>query len=96
MVDQQIADQVPGITAIVSGGEGASQKTQVSATTGVPIYHADQALPGHAGRMLGVGKLDFDAGGTLRSQKWQQIALKPDIGDDPAISAWVTAQINPQ
>ncbi len=89
MIDQQIADQVPGIAAIVSGGMGARRTAWESAATGVPIYHADQALPGHAGRMLGVGKLNFDAGGKLLSQKWQHIALNPEIADDPAMSAWV-------
>jgi 5'-nucleotidase / UDP-sugar diphosphatase len=94
MIDRQIADQVPGITAIVSGGEGARQAAWESATTGVPVYHADQALAGHAGRMLGVGKLNFDATGKLKSQKWQQIALNPDITDDPAMAAWVQENLN--
>ena len=94
MIDQQIADQVPGIGAIVSGGEGARQKAWESATTGVPVYHADQALAGHAGRMLGVGALSFDAGGKLKSQKWQQIALNADIADDPAMAAWVQEHNN--
>jgi 5'-nucleotidase / UDP-sugar diphosphatase len=92
MIDQQIADQVPGIAAIVSGGDGARAKAWESATTGVPVYHADQALAGHAGRMLGVGKLNFDAGGKLKSQKWQQIALNPDVADDPAMATWVQEQ----
>jgi 5'-nucleotidase / UDP-sugar diphosphatase len=89
LIDQQIADQVPGISAIVGGGEGARQKAWESATTGVPVYHADQALAGHAGRVLGVGKLNFDAVGKLKSQKWQQIVLNPDVADNSAIAAWV-------
>jgi 5'-nucleotidase/UDP-sugar diphosphatase len=94
MIDQQIADQAPGIAAIVSGGEGARQKAWESAATGVPVYHADQALPGHAGRLLGLGKLNFDTGGKLKSQKWQQIVLNPNVADDPAMSEWVQEQIN--
>ncbi len=95
MIDQQIADQVPGIAAIVSGGDGARQKAWESTVTGVPVYHADQGLPGHAGRMLGVGKLNFDAGGKLKAQKWQQVPLNPGIADDPTIAAWATEQIKP-
>ncbi len=93
MIDQQIADQVPGIAAIVSGGEGARQKAWESAVTGVPVYHADQAMTGHAGRMLGLGKLNFDTDGKLKSQKWQQIPLNPGIADDPTMAAWVQEQI---
>ena len=95
MIDQQIADQVPGIAAIVSGGNGARQTAWESAVTGVPVYHADQAMAGHAGRMLGVGKLNFDAGGKLKSQKWQQFPLNPGIADDPTMAAWVNEQIKP-
>jgi 2',3'-cyclic-nucleotide 2'-phosphodiesterase (5'-nucleotidase family) len=95
MIDQQIADQVPGIAAIVSGGNGARQAAWESATTRIPVYHADQAFSGHAGRMMGVGKLNFDAGGQLKAQQWQQVPLNPSIADDPTMGAWVQAQINP-
>jgi 2',3'-cyclic-nucleotide 2'-phosphodiesterase (5'-nucleotidase family) len=94
VIDQQIADRVPGIAAIVSGGEGARQKAWESAATGVPVYHADQALAGHAGRMFGVGKLNFDASGKLKSQKWQQIALDPDFADDPTLATWVQEHLD--
>jgi 5'-nucleotidase / UDP-sugar diphosphatase len=93
-IDQQMADQVPGIAAIVSGGDSASQKAWESATTGVPVYHADQAMAGHAGRMLGIGRLNFDAGGKLKSQNWQQFPLNPGIADDPTMAAWVQEQNN--
>ena len=89
-MDQQIADQVPGIAAIVSGGIGGAMQTAwVSQTTGVPIFRADIALPGHAGRALGFGKLDFDASGKLKSQSWKSQSLSPDFADDPAMAAWV-------
>ena len=86
---------MPGIAAIVSGGNGARQAAWESATTRTPVYHADQAFSGHAGRMMGVGKLNFDAGGQLKAQKWQQVPLNPGIADDPTIAAWVTEQIKP-
>jgi 2',3'-cyclic-nucleotide 2'-phosphodiesterase (5'-nucleotidase family) len=95
MIDHQIADQVPGIAAIVSGGDGARQTAWESAVTGVPVFHADQAMTGHAGRMLGIGKLNFDAGGKLKSQKWQQYPLNPSIADDPTMAAWVQEQTEP-
>ena len=52
-------------------------------------------MAGHAGRMLGIGKLNFDAGGKLKSQKWQQFPLNPGIADDPTMAAWVQEQIKP-
>lgn len=95
MIDQQIADLVPGVAAIISGGDGPTAPAWVSPATGVPVYHADQALAGHAGRMIGLGTLDFAADGKLRSQQWQQVALNPSIADDPALATWVQEQTKP-
>jgi 2',3'-cyclic-nucleotide 2'-phosphodiesterase (5'-nucleotidase family) len=90
VMDQQIADQVPGVAAIVSGGAGGAMQTAwVSKSTGVPIFRADLAMSGHAGRAMGIGKLDFDASGKLRSQSWKSQSLGPDVADDSVMAAWV-------
>ena len=92
-VDQRIADTVPGIAAIISGGPGAQAAPIVSAVTGTPIYHVDTASPGHAGRLLGEAALVFSPDGTLESQTWQPWTLGPEIVDDPDMAAWVTEQM---
>jgi 2',3'-cyclic-nucleotide 2'-phosphodiesterase (5'-nucleotidase family) len=92
-LDQQIADTVSGIAMIVSGGPGALQEPRVSTKTGTPIYHADAASSGHAGRMLGVAVLEFTPQGELTSQTWQSVSLGPEIADDPAMAAWVQEQM---
>jgi 2',3'-cyclic-nucleotide 2'-phosphodiesterase (5'-nucleotidase family) len=90
--NQQIADQVSGIAAVVSGGVPAAPGSWVSQATGVPTYHADEASPGHAGRVLGVAALKLDAQGKLTSQSWRRIPLTPEVGDDPEMLTWVNAQ----
>ena len=92
-VDQRIADTVPGIAAIVSGGPGAQAAPIVSAVTGTPIYHADAASAGHAGRLLGAGTLVVNPGGALASQTWQLWSLGPEVADDPAVAAWAAEQL---
>ena len=94
-VDQQIADSVPGITAIVGGGPGGRPAPIVSKLTGTPILHADTPSPGHAGRLLGIGQFTFDAEGRITAQSWRRVALDPTIADDPATAAWVKEQLAP-
>jgi 2',3'-cyclic-nucleotide 2'-phosphodiesterase (5'-nucleotidase family) len=91
-VNQQIADTVPDIDLIISGGNRMGQTPWRSAKTGTLILHADASSPGHAGRRIGVAHLSFDGGGQLVAQKWQTRALGPEIPADPQISAWVQAQ----
>jgi 5'-nucleotidase len=93
-VDQQIADAVPGIAAIVGGGPGALAEPWRSAKTGTLLFHADQAQSGHAGRVVGVGRLTFDPQGKLTAYTWQAVQLGPDIVDDPAMAAWVQQQMS--
>lgn len=95
-VDRQIADGTPGLAAIVSGGAGGAMQTAwVSQATGVPIFRADMALPGHAGRVMGIGKLDFAADGKLKAQNWQPQPLGPTFANDPTLTAWVKEQMQP-
>ena len=88
-VNQQIADGVTGIAAIVGGGTGASAKPWVSSQTKTPVFHADEGSPGHAGRVLGVARLVLDRNGALTDYTWKPLKLGPEIPDDPSVAAWV-------
>jgi 5'-nucleotidase len=91
-VDRQIADAVPGIALIVSGGPLALPAPWQSEKTGTLVVHADEAQPGHAGRVMGVATLAFDPRGELVRQDWQRAAIVDSIPDDPAMAAWVQQQ----
>lgn len=91
--DQQIAEAVPGIDLIVSGGNFDLTTPWRSEKTGTLILHADQASPGHAGRLLGIARLAFDDQGQLVEQSWQRLDLGPGIADDPEMATWVQEQM---
>jgi 2',3'-cyclic-nucleotide 2'-phosphodiesterase (5'-nucleotidase family) len=90
--NRQIADNVAEITAIVEGGSGASAKPWVSSRTGTPIFHADEASPGHAGRILGIAVLTLGGDGNLTNYTWQRFSLGPEVAEDAAMAAWVRTQ----
>jgi 2',3'-cyclic-nucleotide 2'-phosphodiesterase (5'-nucleotidase family) len=92
LTDQQIAETVPGIGLIVSGGQFKLSTPWRSEKMGTLIVHADQASRGHAGRVLGIARLTFDTGGRLVQQKWQGLNLSPDVTDDPEMTIWVQQQ----
>jgi len=46
---------------------------------------AEVPSPGHAGRRLGVAKLEFDGEGHIIEYDWKSIALTPEYQDDPEI-----------
>lgn len=87
-VNQQIADQVPGIAAIVEGGAAASSQPWVSTVTGAPIYHADSPSSGHAGRVMGAAQLTIEAG-ELTGQSWRAVPLGAEFASDPEMHAWM-------
>jgi 2',3'-cyclic-nucleotide 2'-phosphodiesterase (5'-nucleotidase family) len=91
--NQQIAEAVPGIDLIISGGKLQLADPWRSEKTGTLILHADEATPGHAGRMLGVARLAFDAEGLLVGHSWQRLKLGPEIADDPAMATWIQGQM---
>jgi 5'-nucleotidase/UDP-sugar diphosphatase len=91
-VNRAIADGVPGVTAVVEGGEGASATPWVSSQTGTPVFHADQASSGHAGRFLGIAKLALDGNGRLTNYAWNRYSLGPEVPGDAAVTAWVESQ----
>jgi 5'-nucleotidase / UDP-sugar diphosphatase len=88
-VNQQIADGVTGIAAIVGGGTGASAEPWVSSQTKTPVFHADEGSPGHAGRVLGVARLVLDSNGALTDYTWKPLKLGPEVPDDASVAAWV-------
>jgi 2',3'-cyclic-nucleotide 2'-phosphodiesterase (5'-nucleotidase family) len=90
-VDQQIADTIPGVAAIIEGGAGASATAWRSDVTGTPVFHADEASAGHAGRFLGVARLVLNRDGSLRNHAWERFSLGPEVGDDPSVAAWVAS-----
>jgi 5'-nucleotidase len=91
-VDQKIAETVPGITAIVSGGTGALSSAWRSSVSGTWRLHADEAKPGHAGRFLGIARLTFDAGKKVSDLNWQSFPLGTEIASDTGIAAWANQQ----
>lgn len=90
--DQQIAEALPAIDLIISGGTFDLTPPTPSEETETPIWQADVASPGHAGRRMGIARLTFDDEGELVEQEWQQLALGPDFADDPTMSEWVRTQ----
>ncbi len=93
-VDRKIADAVPGIAAIISGGASGLTDPWRSAKTGALVIRADDASPGHAGRQMGIARLTLDGQGKLSSQTWQRLALGPEVAGDPALAAWVQEQMS--
>jgi 2',3'-cyclic-nucleotide 2'-phosphodiesterase (5'-nucleotidase family) len=91
--DRQIATAVASIDLIVSGGTPGMAEPWRSPKTGTLVVRADQASSGHAGRNLGIIQLSIDSSGQVVKYTWQQVALGPEIPDDPAIASWVQQQI---
>lgn len=92
-IDQQIAENVPGIDLIIGGGKFELATPWRSEKTGTLILHADEASPGHAGRRLGIARLTFDTQGQLVEQAWQRLDLSQDIPEDPEMMDWVWQQM---
>ena len=89
--NQEIAQEVPEIDLIVSGG-GQGYTVEPQLVEGQPpLVHADSASPGHAGRRVGVGSWGFDGDGRLVAVDWVGLALTPDILDDPEMARWAAA-----
>ena len=91
-MDRQIAESVPGIALIVSGGSSTFESPWRSAQTGAWLWHADEAQPNHAGRMLGIGSLTIDLSGRVSHHAWNVVGLGPEIADDPKMAEWVIQQ----
>jgi 2',3'-cyclic-nucleotide 2'-phosphodiesterase (5'-nucleotidase family) len=87
--DVAIADSVPGIGFIISGGPFQSfGQSQLSPKSGTLLGHADYPAAGHSGRIVGKAVLGIDADGVRASYTWSAISLGPDIADDPQMAHW--------
>jgi 2',3'-cyclic-nucleotide 2'-phosphodiesterase (5'-nucleotidase family) len=91
-VDQQIADTVPGLALIVSGGAVSAPMPWRSAKIGTPVWHVDVPSPGHAGRRVGVGTLNLESSGQTLMSGWQGINIDPTLAEEPTMNLWVLKQ----
>ena len=89
-VNQAIAQQVPGVDLIISGGS-ESLRGETPVGQSVLIVTADLAVPGDAGRYLGRLEVNFDRSGALGKYTWSSVEIGPSIADDPDVAAWVAS-----
>jgi 2',3'-cyclic-nucleotide 2'-phosphodiesterase (5'-nucleotidase family) len=92
-VERRIAGTVPGIDFILGGGQEATRSPETP-SSGTVIAHADQPLPGHAGRYLGVLRLALDDEGDVLEYAWRKVGIIESISSDPDMTAWVQANRN--
>lgn len=86
--NKTIAEQVPGIDVIISGGsEPLRQPVRVG--QGALVVQADVSVPYDAGRNIGKLRVDFDRAGMLENHSWTPINLDPKVADDRELTAWV-------
>lgn len=87
-MNNQIVTAIPEIDFVISGGGKGVTPAPLLTADGRMTLHADTPTPGHAGRYIGTGRWTFDVFGQLTDHKWQQLALGPDIIDDPQLLSW--------
>lgn len=87
-LNRQLADTVPGIDVIVGGqvAEWAYEPWR-SQVNGTLLIEAEVPSPGHAGRQIGVLRLQFEDGRGITDYTWENVTLTPDYGDDPDMNA---------
>ncbi len=86
--NMRLAGEVEGIDLIVSGaGQALPGQAIQNETTGTIIVQAEVPGPGHAGRMIGVARLQIDSRGKIENHQWTSIALTPNFADDPEMRA---------
>ena len=90
--NMKLAGEVEGIDLIVSGaGQVLPGQAIQNETTGTLIVQAEAPNPGHAGRMVGVARLQIDSQGEIRSHQWAAVSLTPDFADDPEMRALLSS-----
>jgi 5'-nucleotidase / UDP-sugar diphosphatase len=88
-MDQRLAREVPGITAIIGGHDREFLQ---------PPLLAGQVLiaqAGFNGEALGLLRLDIDASGSVTASKGEIRYLRSDIPDDPAMRSLVGPPVLP-
>jgi len=88
-VDKVIAEQVPGIDLIVSGGVTALETPYIAPLTGAVVVHAEAPHTGTAGTYIGIANLSFDKEGKLLKHEWRKMLLETVIVEDPAMLKWL-------
>ncbi len=88
-LNHQIADLVPELDLIISGGGDVFTSAPEPSGTGQVIVQADISSPAHAGRRVGVGTWSLGLRGKPTTQQWQTISLTTDVPNDPDMDAWV-------
>jgi len=84
----KLAGEVEGIDLIVSGaGQVLPGRAIQNEATKTLIIQAEVPSPGHAGRTVGVARLQIDSQGKITSHQWTAISLTPDFADDPEMRA---------
>jgi 2',3'-cyclic-nucleotide 2'-phosphodiesterase (5'-nucleotidase family) len=89
--DRLIAEQIPGISLIVSGRGKTVEAAQVVQRTGTLLLHADTPRLAEAGQRIGVAHLSFDQQGRLFKQNWRKVVLTGEMEEDPELKAWLKA-----
>jgi 2',3'-cyclic-nucleotide 2'-phosphodiesterase (5'-nucleotidase family) len=86
--NMKLAEEVEGIDLIVSGaGQVFPGQAVQNEATGALIVQAEVPSPGHAGRVVGVVRLQIDSQGGIKSHQWAAVSLTPDFADDPEMRA---------
>lgn len=86
--DQRIVEELDGIDVVIGGRDGGYQKPLTVA--GSLLLRADEATSGNAAKHVGLARLYFDDKGTLSDYEWQQVALGPELEDDPQMVEWLS------
>lgn len=90
VIDLQLVAEVPGIDLIVEGRLDGSQPGAIrDEATGTLLALAEVPKPGHAGRMVGVVRLQISNQGPVADYEWEIVPLKPDYADDPDMLEWL-------
>jgi 2',3'-cyclic-nucleotide 2'-phosphodiesterase (5'-nucleotidase family) len=90
-VDAQIAQRVPGIDVLITGGLNLTSSPTKDPTHGTILVQAEAPQPGFAGLFLGQGTFQFDDRGRVTQFRWMRHTLTHDVPADPAIAQWVAA-----
>ena len=86
--DMKLAKEVEGIDLIVSGtGQVLLGRAVQNEITGTVIVQAAVAIPGQAGRRIGVARLQINSQGEIKGRQWTTVSLTPDFADDPEMRA---------
>ena len=87
-LNRQLADTVPGIDVIVGGlvmeWPGEPWRSQVNDTL---LVEAEIPSTGHAGRQIGVLRLQLESERRITDSTWENVSLTADYSDDPDVDA---------